>query len=761
MAEFIGTIMGIEGASTGTGTAATTRSASASPGVCTAESGKAFDGALQSARDTATPGQSAARPATPTGAAPQTSDSRQAVATFGAPFAGSVVPQVLNGNVAAGMAGSIVSLRTIATAGAAATLKGDTPQADRPAGADAGKADPAGGFGLGKGVVSAMLSTDHPTTVMVKVFTPNKNVTPTIARDRTFHIGPVDVRGKIHGWLSSSAELSVSRPSVSSDGSSLRSATLTLRAGAQAEAATDIEVKAFTFRGFLTGNLSGQAQYGLVTGEERLGAVLRGEVPVPNPYKPETMQPGDTVMIDVGRFNGLEIEGRALGGKLMARAGADLKKDEGSTVTQRIVVRMAENKETGARRLVVFGGYGQSASDVISGGGIWNPSLTKGSFAKDGLDIGGAFLRLVGRATEKIEHNRFDFVEIDPSDTSKGGGRDVYESILATGAIPIAPVNQRIPGVDAHGSLNYYAESHGKTIQLTQYLERDLASPSLFGRKSQLAMQQDYEMTSKFEALRDFDIRFASKESVIRQEAPDHSAEGVEHIISGFGGQSGQYVHRINGLNSTRYSRTTELSSDGSYRSQSQYLSGHNVLERTIRTTLTQNLARAEQGKTIPYESLVVHTKSGDLEGRAALEYLETHDDPKLSWYQPDRVNIRIKANSESDWQRFFKELGEDAREYAKWVDPSFTAMMAGSPQEIQYAYMAPAIEYALHLGGRTVNINNYFKLLEHSEAAGNAQGIALSGEDLGQVLTQLDNLVTVGNRTRPYPIQVHVDVPY
>jgi hypothetical protein len=596
------------------------------------------------------------------------------------------------------------------------------------------------------GSLGVLFDTNRAASVATKVFTPNLDAnTPWFKRMLTGTVGEkaqqwllaekgnydtIGGKWKVHGWLAVRGEAAVGASWITDQGVRMRSGTISLTMSVQPEAIGELNLPQGDIRVLATENSSVTLSYSITTTEDRLEDIMTGRVEAPDPFTLEGMLPGDSITIVEGYGFMGEAEGRALLGKGPLRAGLDVKGDHWEQSGHKITVKMVENPDPSLQNqphVIVMDGSRDTSGNAIGFGLIWNPKIAADSTL--GKYSQGNFVRglLQVRDSDTVEDLRF--IEINPYDTSAGGGADLYRRIVLEGVVDYDASTGQVPGALAHGTVSVDSEYQSATLQLTGYYE---------------PRQKDSRNHVQF--LSQYSIDLVAMIDDRTQMNIDHAEPGAtvgdtgDMVVNArfSDGTSTNYFHRfvVNAANYTS-EETFNLTAESVSREQ-----------------------MADALDTDTFENIRLHLKDGSVvEGQAAIDWLKSHED---GWFGGnDKVGVVVNMGAPQEANEFSANFiadqkSHDDAQHDDWWEKPFYWMGRGMQSSPEIALASLAAPDVFANPDQPWNYNN------HQEAAdANENFRAMAGSGMGNLLGSIDKYHEHAKRAAPYPVTVDVFVDW
>lgn len=689
-------------------------------------------------------------------------------------------------------------------------------------------------------VTDIMQNLDSSSSVAVKAFTPNANLLK-VTGDAKTNMAWLK-QFKIHNWVAGRSEIAVSRVYVGESGNQTRTATISAALGYQPEAVFDANVKSFDFRSFVTMNHARQVQYQITTNPDRLSDILAGKIAPPNPYDPSTMLPGDVVTLTSGAINAVELEQRILfnpargltkeklpfGNMRIPETGEVKKESDGLGGENRVGLDFKFDHATfnGDNRLVVrklkdnhvqvFHGSSLQEMNAVGVGVIANPDLGNAS-RKVQNTTQGAFFRLMPQLRDVEVNNTFHFAELDLDDKRPGGGKALYERVMATGEVPTAQSLQPIRGVIQHGTLDYQEAQQHFTLQATLYSEK----PKLIGRQNlppgtppaktnapipmgkfgntdvfttndwanvfennsaQVLQQNTIDIMSSVSTYRHIDVRHVYPKLKAEHGAVDHDDAVNPETHTGSGAQKTTLQHTQMG--GVRLTEANEVNSGtGEQYAWPMLISQRRGDKASVERALEAMIADQAAGKAPLFEDFVVTGRDQqgqpvEYRGAEALAYLKSHSDRSndLLWGKlPGRDTLPIRIVTIGDQSRDNSaKIADFTNQYlhdykAANSDEDLNTLQRMFAQTGQQAVIKAQVT-ATMLGSEYLNIQDGGLSKISIERAGSGHEIrkALTAFDLGEWIDHVQRYRSGkgerinGTDADPYyPVRIMIDVPY
>jgi hypothetical protein len=574
-----------------------------------------------------------------------------------------------------------------------------------------------------------LFATDRAASVSVKGFTPNLDASWTKGKFGDYET--VGGNGKAHGWIAARGEAGVSASWITDQGVRMRTGTISVTVSVQQELVGEINLPQGDGRVLATSNPSVTLSYSITTTEDRLEDIMTGDTPAPNPFTLENMQPGDTISILEGAGISGELEGRILAGKGPLRAGLDVKGDTWSQTGHRITVRMVANPDPAHAdqpHVIVMDGDRSVSGDAIGFGLIWNPKIKQDNTGLDKMSQGN-FVRGLLQVRDTETADNYNFIEINPYDTSPGGGQALFRKILTEGVVDYDPATGEIPGALAHGTMTVESEYDSATLQLTAYGE---------------PRQKD----------RNNHVQFLSQYSIdLVAMIDDRSQMTIDHAEPGATvGDTGDMV--VN----ARFSDGTSTNYFHRFRVNAANYTSEETFNLTAESVSREDVARTLDTDT--FASIRLHLDDGTIvEGQAAIDWLKTHED---GWFGGnDKVGVVMNMGTTKEANEFSAQFIADQKslyesQHDDWWEQALDWIVPpaySSPETALASLAAPDLFASPDLPW------NY---KAHQEAAdANANFRAMSGSGMGNLLDSIDDYHEHAKRTDPYPVTVDVFVDW
>jgi hypothetical protein len=574
-----------------------------------------------------------------------------------------------------------------------------------------------------------LFATNRAASVAVKGFTPNLD-----SEWLKLRLGdPASFGGssKVHGWLAARGEASVGASWITEQGVRMRTGTISVTVGVQAEAIAELNLPKGDIKALDTYNRTVTLTYSITTTEDRLEDIMTGDVPAPDPFTLANMQPGDTITIIEGTGATGEKEGRAMLGKGSLRGGLDVKVDEWDQSGHRITVKMVANPDASLQdqpHVIIMDGDRDSSGNAIGFGLIWNPSIAKNDQGLDKISQGN-FVRGLLQVRDSETAETLNFIEINPYDTSPGGGQDLFRRILTDGVVDYDPATGSVPGALAHGTMTVESKYGSATLQLTAYGE---------------PRQKD----------RSNHVQFLSQYSIdLVAMIDDRTQMNIDHAEPGATvGDTGDMV--VN----ARFSDGTSTNYFHRFRVNAANYTSEETFNLTAESVSREQVADALDTET--FENIRLHLKDGTVvEGQAAIDWLKTHED---GWFGGnDKVGVVINMGAPQEANEFSAHFVADQKSYDDvqhddWWEKPFYWMGRGMQSSPEIALASLAAPDVFANPDQPWNFNN------HQEAAdANENFRAMAGSGMGNLLGSIDKYHEHAKRADPYPVTVDVFVDW
>jgi hypothetical protein len=577
--------------------------------------------------------------------------------------------------------------------------------------------------------LTTLFATNRAASVALKAFTPNLDTKWSKGKFGDYMTGGGN--GKAHGWFAARGEAAVSASWINGQGVRMRSGTISITVSAQVELIGEVNIPQGDGRVLATDNTSATISYSITTTEDRLEDIMTGDVPAPNPFTLENMQPGDTISIYEGTGVSGELEGRVLAGKGPLRAGLDVKGDIYTQDGHKITVRMVANPDPAKQdepHVIVMDGDRDSSGNAIGFGLIWNPKIAQNNTGLDKISQGN-FARGLLQMRESDTQEHFNFIEINPFDTSPGGGADLYRKIMTEGVVEYDPARGEVPGAIADGTMTVDSEYDAATLQLTLYGE-----PRQKDRRNHVQglMQYSIDLVAMIDDRSQMRIRYAEPTSVL--------------------GDTGDLI--VN----TRLSNGTSTNYFHRYRMDAANYKAEETFNLTAESVSREDVARALDTET--FGTIRLHLKDGSVvEGQEAIDWLNSNKD---GWFGGnDKVGVVVDMGTTLQADQFSADFVADQKKFHddqqdNIVEKFFYWIGQGqqSSPEVAIASLAAPDVFA--------NPDQPWNLDDHQSAQNADENFrAMSGSGMGNLLNSIDRYHEYACRADAYPISVDVYVDW
>jgi len=521
----------------------------------------------------------------------------------------------------------------------------------------------------------------------------------------------------------------ITRPTLNTDGSKLRTVEISLRLGAKLKNINKYvfdekgkKIVAGRARNFNIGGVTNNITTRLVTTEDRLERILLGKEPFPNPFTGENLSTEDSVTIDGSEYGLAMTEFRLTGIKLATKnkknglvnkvadkakvaddkventgikdafanstlgLGVSIQGVAGIKSGSRVVVQMS-NANDGTQRAMIYSGSSTENNYMTLAGGIIDPALDLSAQKYTGMQAG--YVRALIGDEDVINKNRLNWVEVNMSTKE---GRAIYARAMKTGYIPIAGKDEKIDGVVSHGQLTFDSHRNAKTLKTTQFYKKFFSKPD--GLKKQFSTTSDILKSLKTKIVgqellasqfkepyvitsikRQFSVHHAANNSVLKQEGITTSNPGGEHYYNNFPYSSGVGNKDVERFTDNALIYNANISGDLTQQDSSMHLLALRNSKNTLISTLQKEI---DTPNVKTFKEINLFTPRGIFKGQDAIDYLKKHNHSQSFSSYKDEISTIISMNDTESVDDFFVNFKKDLEEYqkeesstfvGKWVD--------------------------------------------------------------------------------------------